>query len=177
MIPCGWLYGTVCGFDVGILVMSAGPPPQEEKLDPDCFAQLKYRPISTAGLSPMQAAAVQFSGATHAFWWVQDRSGHRSIITAGPSEDGKLRTWIVRGNTNGDQDHSGQTTAFDSGLSPENCDKVDQMMNTANFLDMLSVGYYYRGPNSNSAARIIGNRGGFNPLRPPGAIGWDTRLP
>ena len=156
------------------LLAGANASDEEEDDDPECFAQLKYRPVSTDGLKPEQAAAVRLSGATHSFWWVQDRTGQRSIITAGPSEDGKLRTWIVRGDTNGGEDHSGQTTAFDSGLSAENCDKVDQMMNAANFLDALNISYNYLGPNSNSAARRIGNRGGFYPSRPPRAIGWNA---
>ena len=85
----------------------------------------------------MKHPIAELVGATHSFWWVQDRDGSRSIISAGPSESGKLRTWIVQGDSNG-EDHSRQSTAFNSALSPENRDKVDQMMNAANLLDAAS---------------------------------------
>jgi hypothetical protein len=39
------------------------------------------------------------------------------------------------------------------------------------------VPYDERGPNGNSAARELGRVGGFNPSRPPRAVGWDSPVP
>ena len=70
------------------------PPPPPTKKDPECFAQLKGRPVD-------DPAAAKVS-ALHTFWYVQNASGQQYIVSGGPSEDGKrLEASVTPGRTNG----------------------------------------------------------------------------
>ena len=139
------------------------PPP-----DPECFAQLKYRAVDDPW--------ARLAGATHAFWWVQTRTGAHFIITAGPqryegSTTQYLEAWVVSGDSNG-SDHSGQTLAWSSGLSSFICDAVERIIAAANSLPRGEISYdAARGPNSNSAARFFGQAAGFALSPPPGSFG------
>lgn len=142
------------------------PSDDESDEESQCFAQLKYRPVD----HPI----ANLANANHAFWWVQDRTGAQSIISAGPAK-GFLRVWVVGGDTNG-QDNKSQTTHFATILAAEVCDSVDLMLAAARTFPKASIHYRPTGPNSNSAARFIGEAGGFAPSAPPGAYGWDILI-
>jgi RHS repeat-associated protein len=175
-------YGGVCNTNPPPAFMPAGsadppantpcgpPPPPPPSSEPECFAQLKYRPVNNLGANVF--------GATHAFWWVQDRTGAHYIISAGPkgyqdSDSTYLEAWVVSGDYNG-QDNKDKTVAWSSGLSSAFCNSIDLMLAAARGFPRRSL--YYEpvvGPNSNSAARYFGVRGGFTPTAPPGSYGWD----
>jgi RHS repeat-associated protein len=150
-----------------------GGDPYEEK-QPECFAQLKYRPVDD-----WRAKVV---GGTHSFWWIQDKQGIRFIISAGPDsrEDrkGLIGVWLIPGDSSPtSEDNKNKTTHFDSGFSAENCIWVEKMKKAIEELIKKNVKYEVQGPNSNSSARYIGAAGGFNPSMPPGAFGWSVPIP
>ena len=150
-----------------------GPNPSPdagEDDDPDsdsaCFAQLKFRSV--------EDNRARVVGATHAFWWVQDRRGSQAIISAGPQR-GLLRIWVVPGDTNGLGNKS-QTTHFSTLVSSVVCDSVDRMLATAGSFPGSSIRYSPFWQNSNSAARHVGEAGGLILSAPPGPIGLDVSL-
>lgn len=70
------------------------------------------------------------------------------------------------------------TLDFDSGTSPENCDKVDAMLKAARNFPNDQVPYLPA--TSNSGARYLGKMGGFSPTQPPGTggiAGWNVLIP
>jgi RHS repeat-associated protein len=112
--PCpigqSWLPNPMC--QMLLLPLLPPPPKPAPKEEPECFAQLKYRSVDHP---------VQYAGATHAFWWVQDSTGLHHIISAGPviySGDATqyLRAWVVDGDSN-DKDNSGQKLVYCSANS------------------------------------------------------------
>lgn len=145
--------------------------PGAKKL-PDCFAQLKYRPVDD-----WRAKA---SGRTHAFWYVQGSSGSQYIISGGPSNpngSGSLNVGLNPNVTRG-VDNTSATVWWNSGLSPENCKGVDAMIAAAQGWPNNTIPYHpVEGPNSDTAAHSLGTAGGFNPSPPPGTMGWNTGLP
>jgi RHS repeat-associated protein len=133
----------------------------------ECFAQLKYRPTS------------EYSEFNHAFWWVQDKSGKQWIISGGttdPMGEGFLDVWVTA-----PRPHDPELKAlvlFDSGLSPTVCQGVDDIILHALAWPKGTIPYYYKGPNSNSAARYFGEVGGFPVTGEPGKnYGWNVSLP
>ena len=150
----------------------------DEELTPECFAQLKDRPVD----DPKAAKA----NAVHTFWWVQDSTGAQYIISGGPTPANSSGTQYLNvsgtlGSNNGSGDNSSAHTDWSSGLSWINCDQVDTMLGAArnwqnnhnttivyNPLGALGIG----GPNSNSAAHYFGVIAGFNPKPPATAYGW-----
>jgi RHS repeat-associated protein len=135
---------------------------------PECFAQLKDRPVN-------DPAAAKFH-AVHTFWWVQASDGSRDIISGGPS-GGYLDVWVVPGNVNG-PDTANAATAWDSGLSSAICAAVSQMLAAASAFANGSITYSpYPGPNSNTAAHLLATAGGLQGVTPPlTAYGWNASL-
>jgi RHS repeat-associated protein len=139
-----------------------------------CFAQLKSRP----------AEPPYSSICKHTFWWVQDRSGPtngRWIISGHPVATPGLSDLDVSvgpGNSGTfyPQDNSNSHLEQDFGLSEGNCAKVDLLLAAANLFPRSIPYRGLHGPNSNSAARYLGERGGFNPREPVNACGWGTPI-
>src|SRR5439155_8710848 len=146
---------------------------------PPCFAQLKYR--------------YAMAGCNHSFWWIQTSDQHQYTISGGPTGSlgrGTLNVFVSEGSTNNKfpKDNSGDSTAFDTGLSPEVCGKVDKLKAAADSFPNGKIDYKRPpGPNSNSVAHYLGQQAGFNPTAPPNTgkypghtpseCGWDTSLP
>ena len=177
----GGLSGTCVGDTLGLFPIGdpfcyapGQPAAKQKKKDPECFAQLKDRPVDD-----WRARRI---GATHSFWWVQDSTGSQFIVSAGPQEYAPstkkyLEAWIVPGSVNG-QDNKGQTTRWDSGLSAINCAKVAHLLGAAAGFPRETVLYDpISGPNSNSAARYFGYSGVFDVSPGGGAIGWLSKIP
>jgi hypothetical protein len=144
------------------------PAPPEDST-PECFAQLKDRPITNP--------AGQALGGMHAFWWVQDANGQQWIISG--ENNGSLDAKVVSGSANG-LDNSSKTTVYNSGLSAMNCDSVALMLAGANlYANTLNgkVNYHWYGPNSNSFADFIGQLGNIYLPQPTGALGWNDTGP
>jgi uncharacterized protein RhaS with RHS repeats len=147
--------------------------PDTNDCKPKCFAQLKYRPVDDW--------RAKLRHATHSFWYVQDSSGSQYTISAGPTNpngSGFLNVWVTDGTTGqlpGDK-HTAKT-AWDSGLSADNCDKVDKLVQAAWDFSNDEITYKWNGPNSNSAAKYLGNAAGFSPASPPGSVGWNAPIP
>jgi RHS repeat-associated protein len=172
--PCpagpGFLPNPMCS----IVVMPSLPvlPPKEgEPKKPECFAQLKYRPVNDWRVG---------SFASHAFWWVQDRHGQSYIVSGGPErrlDQGPeyLHVWVQ--DKHAGPDKPSATTAWASGLSSLLCNAIDVLLSSAVGFPKWTIQYRpILGPNSNSAARFLGNAAGFNVSSPPGAIGWDAEI-
>jgi len=172
--------GGFCGigfhFDavMGDCEPNGGPPPSDPKTpQPECFAQLKNRPVNDP--------KAKLVNAQHSFWWVQDSTGANYIISGGPqavkgSPDQYLDVWAVPGQSNG-QDNASQHTQWSSGLSSTICDLVAKMLAAA--LGFPKDKIYYDpvlGPNSNSAAHYLAEAAGFNPAVPSNFYGWDTEI-
>jgi len=172
--------GGFCGigfhFDavMGDCEPNGGPPPSDPKTpQPECFAQLKNRPVNDP--------KAKLVNAQHSFWWVQDSTGANYIISGGPqavkgSTDQYLDVWAVPGQSNG-QDNASQHTQWSSGLSSTICDLVAKMLAAA--LGFPKDKIYYDpvlGPNSNSAAHYLAEAAGFNPAVPSNFYGWDTEI-
>jgi hypothetical protein len=161
----GWAPGTFCALQVDFTLILAQDVGAEQTHD--CFAQLKYRdirwPSDDFDILPVH----------HAFWWVQDRTGTRHVISAGPQEyrEGDrmvqyLEAWVVNGDQNG-EDHADQALAWKSSVSADHCDSVDRMLADARAFPRQRIIYNPKdGPNSNSAARRFGRMGGFRPQIP-----------
>jgi hypothetical protein len=156
-------------------------PPQPKpapKAAPECFAQLKDRPVN-------HPVAARFK-AVHTFWWVQDSTGTQYILSGGPSDPDPsgiryLNVSVTLGTDNGTGDSSAAHTHWSSGLSYFNCERVDAMVAAAlNWQDKRNNTIVYNpigvfglgGLNSNSVARYLGAAGGFNPKPPKTAYGW-----
>lgn len=58
-----------------------------------------------------------------------------------------------------------------------NCFSIDVMRYAAYGFPYNTYEYHPRRPNSNSAARYIGMKGGLHPRKPPGALGWEHSIP
>lgn len=147
--------------------MRSGPEPTACG-SAECFAQLKSRPVDD-----LRAKLI---GATHSFWYVQDRTGAQSVVSGGPETVAGvqyLRIWVSGEPRNG-VDNVAAPTSWNSGLSCENCAGVDRLLGAAREFPLNQVGYDWSGPNSNSAARHVGDAGGFRPPRPSGGVGWDA---
>jgi hypothetical protein len=165
-----------------ILIIVPPQPKPAPKAEPECFAQLKDRPVNDPN-------AAKFN-AVHTFWWVQDSTGTQYIISGGPTKANSsgtqyLNISVSSGNDNGSGDSSRSHRHWSSGLSWINCDQVDAMVAAArdwqgshnntivyNPVGVLGVG----GPNSNSAAHYFGVVSGFNPNPPRTAYGWWTPI-
>jgi len=136
---------------------------------PQCFAQLKYRPVDDW--------RVHWTGATHSFWYVQGSSGVQYIVSAGPSNTpgNYLNIWPPSTDLHSGVDNVSAATDFDSGLSADNCAGVDKLLTAARGFGQYD-NYYsaFWGPNSNSAANYLGSAGGFSPPAPLGGVGWYT---
>jgi RHS repeat-associated protein len=130
--------------------------------DPQCFAQLKYRPTSPG--SPMN----------HAFWYLQGIDGKQHSITAGPSgpNDQYLDVWVLDDVKNNAYDNVSQPVWYNSGLSSDVCAQIDRMIQMAQTWPKDKVPYNWQGPNSNTFAHDLGTFGGFSPTAPPKTTGW-----
>jgi len=168
----------------------AGPPQPAPPRDPDqCMAVLWSRPVEVTGVRHF---------ATHAYWEVEEYDPNSGtmvtdkIISAGPGDkavpnppSGKathdLDVWVHSPNDPNSGDTPGNATwEWDTGWSADNCAGVNAMLRYANSWpndnSTSGIPYSWRGPNSNSAAALLGQYGGFDPPRPPGAIGWSYWL-
>jgi RHS repeat-associated protein len=153
-----------------------GPPPgcaTPQSSTPRCFAQLKYRPVQIP----------QAEGCEHSFWWVQDRTGSRYIVSGGPQLRvppwGDLKVWVDPGDRGKrfPADNSRQKLHWETGLSFDHCYGVDKLLDAARHFP-IKVSYVPKeGPNSNSAARYLGEKGNFwVPTAPPDACGWEAPI-
>jgi RHS repeat-associated protein len=127
-----------------------------------CFAQLKCRPTRPG------------SEMDHTAWWVQARSGIQYMVTSGyemGQDPPYLKMWVSEKPTDMEAG-----VCWSSGLSSGNCAGVDRLLNAARAFPQNSVLYYWKGPNSNTAARLVGEAGGFFPPMPNRARGWDYPL-
>jgi len=137
-----------------------------------CFAQLKYRPVTIAGI-PL---------GNHSFWWIQptqNTSATQWVTDAGPSgicplNCGYLVDWVVKGSTgNYPEDNPGASLAWNSGVSAAVCPAVMNLYNYA--VNWPQTTYQYAlgaAPNSNTFAHWAGNAAPFSPTPPPNAPGW-----
>jgi len=156
--PCGWgspltppfLPNTahpLCGGDMGQSGM--------------CWAKLTYRDAVVEGLP---------SGITHSSWCVQDGSLlPPTRISAGPQPPcpgpgcaSFLNVWEIPW---GGCDGATWATFY-------GCDKVDLLKQAARAWPNNTMQYVPWGPNSNTAARMLGEQAGLFTSMPPGAIGW-----
>lgn len=141
---------------------------------PRCFAQLKYRP----------STAPQARGCNHSFWWVQDRTGSRFIVSGGsqyPNGSGDVVVAVDPGDRGRffRLDTSQRTTHWQTGLSADHCDAVGRLLDAARNFPTGNRYVGYEGPNSNSAARYLGFRANFGVrslTSPPDACGWDASI-
>ena len=156
-----------------------GPPPAPPPpctgpgCRPECFAQLKYRPVGN-------------TGKTHAFWWVQDRNSKWYVIDGGPALPAPVFGFLVNWKTEGyvsrkypEDNAETSGTWFDSGVSCQVCSRVNDLLDAADDWPPTVGGIWYHpvmGPNSNSFAHYIGDKAGFATTRPPGSQAWDTRV-
>jgi len=130
---------------------------------PQCFAQLKYRPTDYRDSKYM-----------HAFWYVQGSDGKQLFLQAGP-ERGALNAWPVP--IEKQRDDWKASVWFDSGLSANVCERVDHMIYQTSKWPQGQIQYDPRnGPNSNSAARYLGQDKFSFPHPPSNWLGWDMRL-
>jgi RHS repeat-associated protein len=154
---------------------------KKKKKKPDCFAELKYNS------NPARYGAP--AGATHSFWYVQNSQGNQYIVSAGPTRTGAGGDWgalnVYGPNTpvndstkNSGANKASDTTQWQTGPSPDDCDKVDKLLAAARAFPNNSIPYNaIYGPNSNSAAALLGNAAGFSVTAPPpGAWGWGARI-
>ena len=115
----------------------------------------------------------KWTGRTHAFWYVQDSSGSRYILSGGP--DGKwLGAWSSTNLTSG-SDRASDPTFFDSGLSNGVCGGVDAMVSAVTEFPKSTFTYSPGGgPNSNTVAFWLGSIGGFESrmTAPPNTQAW-----
>ena len=167
--PCGnsFLPNPNCGYQGPTPAPDPGPvsPPP-----PECFAQLKTRPVD-------DPTAQKFD-ATHSFWYVQDETGTQYVVSGGPTGPGSgyLNVGISKNVTTG-VDNVSAHTSWDSGLSSGICDKVDNLLGAARSFPNNSIQYQpIHGPNSNSVAKYLGRAGGFYPPPPAGSYGWNYPL-
>jgi RHS repeat-associated protein len=156
-----------------------GGEPEKKKKKPDCFAELKFNS------NPARYGAP--AGATHSFWYVQDRQGNQYIVSAGPTKTGAggdygaLNVWGQNKPVNDSTKNSGANKASDlthwqTGPSPDDCDKVDKLLAAARAFPNNSIRYNPLGPNSNSAAALLGSVAGFSATAPPGGFGWTVPI-
>jgi RHS repeat-associated protein len=143
------------------------PPPPPPPTKPECFCQLKYRPVDDD--------IARKVGATHSFWYIQDFTGKQLIISAGPTGPrgtGFLNDFI-NANLHSGVDNITANTYFDSGLGPSTCLSAEIMEATADaWRNNRTVYHPFPGPNSNSFAHYLGLTAGFLLNSPPGAHGW-----
>jgi hypothetical protein len=86
-----------------------------------------------------------------------------------------LRLKPYPGDANGDD--TGAHAGFTAGPSTGVCDGVTVMvLETLAFPQTANVYRPLRGPNSNSAARYLGVRGGFRPSPPFWSPGWNAHV-
>ena len=152
---------------------------KKKKKKTDCFADLKFNSNPARYGAPV--------GATHSFWFVQNNQGNQYIVSAGPTRSGAggdygaLNIWGQDKPVNDSTKNSGANKASDlthwsSGSSPANCDAVDKLLAAALAFPNNSIPYNPLGPNSNSAAALLGRVAGFGATAPPGAFGWTAPI-
>jgi hypothetical protein len=137
-----------------------------------CFARLKYRPVTGTGKN-------------HSFWYIKDSAGAEHVIDAGPTLSlgrGFLNDWI-QGPPTGHYpaDNISAPTSSGGDFEGKICDQVDNMLGAALKYQIQvndTIKYHgVDGPNSNSFARWLGVEGSFYPPSPPDAQAWGTAMP
>jgi RHS repeat-associated protein len=143
------------------------PPPPPPAPVIEGFAQLKYRPITW--LEKLHDLAPN-----HAFWYVDAFGGDPFILDAGPSTKWvTLVFWATPGLFGHyREDNVGATTWFATPVSRSNSGPVFAMISFTKLTGNTHLPYDVFIWDSNTAAHLIGLAGGFNPSRPPGALGW-----
>ncbi len=136
---------------------------------PQCFVQLKYRPVDFVGVTV----------GNHSFWWIQDSGSRQWVTDAGPSGTcpfscGYLIDWVVQGSTGHySEDNSGASLQWNSGLSPSVWTPVTNLYNYATGWPQTTYNYAVgASPNSNSLAHWAGNAAPFAASEPPNTPGW-----
>jgi RHS repeat-associated protein len=148
------------------IIPVAGP---QSPAPPECFAQLSDRPVNDPKAS--------FFNAYHSFWWIQDASGTRDIISAGPTLQTGFLNVLVPGDNNG-PDNWKDPTVWSSGLSSSVCAQVGALELAAQNFPNNKIPYsFWPGPNSNSAAHYLAIAGSFYFPVPYNLYGWDAALP
>jgi RHS repeat-associated protein len=148
---------------------------------PKCFAQLKFRIVDDD--------FARKAGMTHSFWYVQDRSGNKSIVSGFPTGGCKTTRFgscklnpTISALKDAGVDKPTAGTWWDSGYSERVCSGVDSLMAAAKAFPRDKMPYWMIGPNSNTFAHYLGNMAGWGLypriiLGPPGTIGWGSPLP
>ena len=75
-----------------------------------------------------------------------------------------------------DSTYNPQARSNFSRTSSKNCTSIIDMKWFAEAWPYNGVVYHAFGPNSNTAARLVGLAGGFRAPRPPGSIGWNAKF-
>ena len=170
-------FGGTCGGVFGLITEMPGmgcggsailPP----RFQTPCMAELRYRPVAM--------------GINHAFWIVLDRSGGWHTVSGGPARgglcdagSGNLNVWVTPGSQSArfPADNAG-ARLHQRWFGSEHCAGVDRLLSRARtFNATYQIDYECSGPNSNTAARWLGNGGGFNPRNPPPAtVGWTASM-
>ncbi|MGA7239684.1 MAG: hypothetical protein WBY44_28650 [Bryobacteraceae bacterium] len=134
---------------------------------PQCFVQLKYRPVDFVGVTV----------GNHSFWWIRDSGSRQWVTDAGPS--GTCPLWLsdrlgCAGSTGHySEDNSGASLQWNSGLSPSVRTPVTNLYNYATGWPQTTYNYAVgASPNSNSLAHWAGNAAPFAASEPPNTPGW-----
>jgi RHS repeat-associated protein len=146
------------------------PTPPPPPPTPECFCQLKYRPI----FDPPILRRVH---ATHSFWYIKDASGLSWILSAGPSNpngSGFLNAFRSN-NVDTGVDNVSASVWFKTEVSPSNCWRAETMLGFDMGWPNNTVTYHpIVGPNSNSFAKFLSKAGGLSvDPPPPGSYGWE----
>ena len=127
-----------------------------------CSATLRSTPIELP-------AWLGRLGEMHTYW--DTKYGSDEQFVSGYPDD---TYYISSLNVGFNYDTGEGGVAWPSGSSTENCPKLKKLKDAASKWPNFSIPYNaVLGPNSNSAARYLGEAGGFNPTRPTGAWGWN----
>ena len=149
------------------------PPPE-----PKCFAQLKYRPLR----GPLGKLEIH-----HAFWWVQDGSGSRYILSGGSSNPSGLGGYLLLWDSPEDipyysLDKTSAPLAWKVKGDLDVCSAVVSMHWAAYTFPQYTFPYDATGQvfwNSNSMAYTLGvYKAGFLFITPPPrSPGWGKVVP
>ncbi len=142
-----------------------------------CFAQLKYRPVTVA---------LGITVGNHSFWWIQttqNSTATQYVMDAGPSASclagcGFLNDWVVMGSTGHyAEDNQNASLAWawpnGGGVSAVACPAATNLYNFGVNWPQNTTPYVLGGaPNSNTFTHWAANAAGLAPTAPPNAPGW-----
>jgi len=147
------------------------PEPPPPPSDPQCFCELKYRPVDDW--------RARLAKATHSFWDITIDDGSEWIVSGGPSDivnaSGFLNVSDVPISQAGE--NANGKVWWSTGTTVDGCFDSEILQTIGDAFPKNTIVYNaWKGPNSNSAAHYIGDIVGLNPPRPPGAVGWNVAI-